>query len=63
MQKLFKLLKSRTFWTLVVLFVVNGVEGIRNAIPGDALPVIDGILTFLTIYFAKISPRIDINSN
>ena len=58
MKKYLNLLKSRTFWTIVILFVINGVAGIKEFIPAQALPVIDGILGILTIYFAKVSPKI-----
>ncbi len=55
---LLKLMKSRTFWTVIVLFVVNGIEGIREYIPANSLPLIDGILGILTIYFAKVNPKV-----
>ena len=57
-MNLLKLLKSRTFWSLVALFVINGVGGIRDSIPSGVLPVVDGILGILVIYFAKVSPRV-----
>ena len=48
----FKLaLKSRTCWTVVVLFVVNGVSGIQDLIPANVLPAVNGVLGILTIYF------------
>ena len=51
-----KLLKSRTVWTIVVLFLINGVAGIHDAIPSQALPFIDGLLGILGIYF-RVSPK------
>lgn len=51
MQKLKLILKSRTVWTLVALFLVNGVAGIHDAIPESALPAIDGLLGILVVYF------------
>ena len=57
-MNLLKLLRSRTFWSLVALFVINGVGGIRDSIPSGVLPVIDGILGILVIYFAKVSPKV-----
>lgn len=57
-MKLLKLLRSRTFWTIVVLFVVNGIGGIREFIPGIALPIVDGVLAILAVYFAKVSPKV-----
>ena len=46
-----KILKSRTVWTIVILFLINGVSGIHDLIPVNALPVIDGLLGILAIYF------------
>ena len=45
------ILKSRTIWTLVVLFVINGVGGVRESIPANWLLIIDGVLTILAAYF------------
>lgn len=56
MKKLLLALRSRTFWTVVVMFVVNGVTGIREFIPESLLPVVDGVLGLLAIYF-RINPR------
>jgi hypothetical protein len=47
----FSFLKSRTVWMAVILFIVNGITGIRENIPAGWLPLIDAILTMLTIYF------------
>lgn len=43
--------KSRTFWTIVVLFLVSGVTAIRAFIPTAIQPVVDGVLSLLAIYF------------
>ena len=48
--------KSRTVWTIVVLFLINGVQGIHSMIPAELLPFIDGILSMLAIYF-RVAPR------
>ena len=56
MDTFLKLIKSRQFWTLAVLFIINGVSGIREAIPVGVLPYIDGLLGMLVIYF-RISPK------
>lgn len=55
MNKITLALKSRTFWTLIVLFVVNGVNAIHDSIPATNLQVVDAILGFLITYF-HISP-------
>ena len=52
-------LKSRTVWTIVILFVINGVEGVRGSIPANALPIIDAILSVLAIYF-RVAPKAEL---
>jgi len=56
MKTITKLLKSRQFWTLVVLFVMNGVTGVHDFIPANLLPIVDTVLGFLVVYF-RISPQ------
>ena len=51
MNKITQIAKSRTFWTLVVLFVVNGVGAIQASIPADILRVVNMVLGMLTTYF------------
>ena len=49
-----KLFKSRTFWTIVALFLVNGVTGIRDIIAEShpaSLPALDAVLSLAAIYF------------
>jgi hypothetical protein len=45
------LLKSRTVWTFVAMALVNGVEGIKNQLPADALDVINPLLALAGSYF------------
>ena len=52
-------LKSRTVWVIIILFVINGVEGIRSSIPATALPIIDAILSVLAIYF-RVQPKAEL---
>lgn len=54
---IFTIFKSRTVWTIIVLFVINGVTGIREFIPILWLPAIDGILAILAIYF-RAKPKV-----
>ena len=56
MNTLFGYLKSRTVWTLIILFVINGIEPIRESIPGNLLPIIDGVLGILGVYF-RVNPK------
>lgn len=51
-----KIVKSRQFWTIVVLFVINGVEGVKDVIPVLALPYINTVLGLLALYF-RIKPK------
>ena len=51
MNKILKALKSRTVWTVIVMFIISGVDGIREIIPSNALPMVEGILGLLAIYF------------
>ena len=48
--------KSRTVWVVILLFVINGIEGIREFIPAGLLPFIDGVLGILAIYF-RVKPK------
>lgn len=44
-------LKSRTTWTIVILFLINGVSGIRELLPGNWLPIVDAVLSLAAVYF------------
>ncbi len=49
--------KSRTVWTFVVLFIVNGITGVRELLPGFWLPLVDVVLTLAGIYF-RAKPKV-----
>jgi hypothetical protein len=51
MNKVKLALGSRTFWTIVVLFLVNGVSAIHSSIPAQYLPIVDGVISILAVYF------------
>ena len=53
-----KLLQSKTVWILVAMFVLNGIEGIRESIPTAWLSTVDFALTLLAIYTGKIAPKV-----
>ena len=55
MNTLIKILKSRTIWTLVLMFVIGGVDAISRFIPSETKEIILGFLGFLIAYF-KLSP-------
>jgi len=46
-----KVFSSRTVWVVVVLFLVNGVTGVREFIPEGLLPIIDAVLSLSAVYF------------
>jgi hypothetical protein len=50
-----KLLKSRQFWTIIVLIIINGVSSVRDLLPANILPIIDLILGVLAVYF-RVKP-------
>lgn len=57
MDKILTALKSRTVWSIVILFLVSGFNGIQAILPAGSLELIQGILTLLAIYF-RVNPRV-----
>ncbi len=51
MSKIQLALRSRTFWTIVAMFVINGLQGVHGSIPPSVVAVLDPILSVLAIYF------------
>lgn len=47
----YSLLKSRTFWTIVVMFLINGYEAISGQLPGNAVIVLNLLASVLANYF------------
>lgn len=47
----YSLLRSKTFWTLVVIFLVNGYAAVSSQVPAGADVLINGILTIAASYF------------
>jgi len=60
MEKIKKAFGSRTFWTIVVMFIIGGVEGIREVLPPQSLVFVQGGLGLLATYF-KINPSQNYN--
>lgn len=58
MNKIKLALSSRTVWTLIVLFIINGIAGIHDSINPTVLNVLDPILGILAIYF-KVNTSTD----
>jgi len=57
-NKVKQVVSSHTNQTIAVLFLVNGVSAIQQYIPETWLPLINGILSILAIYF-RTNPRVD----
>lgn len=55
-MKYLNYLKSRTVWVFVVLFVINGIEGVRDQIPPQLLLALDALLGVLGSYF-RVKPK------
>lgn len=46
-----KFLKSRTVWTVVLMFLVGGVSGVKELIPQDYVLYVNGLLAIAALYF------------
>lgn len=55
MSKLKLLYSSRTFWTVVVLFLFNGFQAIASYFSPNLVVLINGLLGILVAYF-KVNP-------
>ncbi len=52
MSKILQTLRSRTFWTLVLMLSINSIPEIKNAFPNVAwLDTVNSLLTLLATYF------------
>ena len=60
MQNILNVFKSRTVWTIIVLFVINGVSGVHDLIPSVALPFVDAVIGLAGIYF-RVNPNATFN--
>ena len=56
-MKILNIFRSRTVWVIIVLFLINGISGIRDFIHPTLLPLIDGLLGIAAIYF-RVNPRV-----
>lgn len=57
LNKLKVAVSSRTVWTIVIIFVVNGIAGIHDSIPANFIGPIDAVLSILAAYF-RVNPRV-----
>lgn len=47
----YSILKSRTFWTVVVMFLIGGVNAVIEFIPAGAQAAVMAVLAMLASYF------------
>ena len=50
-----KLLRSRTFWTVIVMFLLGGLQAVSQFMPNELYAFINTILLGLAGYF-KLNP-------
>lgn len=58
MERLTKALRSRTTWTIIVMFIIGGVEAVTQFIPDTIETPLLGVLGLLAVYF-KLNPSQD----
>lgn len=47
----YNLLKSRTFWTLILMFAINGYAAISGQLPNGVDMIVNLVLTTAATYF------------
>ncbi len=50
-SKLLQILKSRTFWTILAIFLFNGLQAIQPEVSGDLQVFINSVLSLVAVYF------------
>lgn len=55
-MKLLHILKSRTVWMFIGLFVFNGLQAIQPMVSPEYVGLINGMITLLGIIF-RVSPK------
>lgn len=63
MKNIITLFKSRTAWTILVLFLFNGISGIKDIVPPEYQSYVNGALSLIAFYFranpqAKFTPSL-----
>lgn len=61
MEKLSRLLKSRGFWTVIILGVINTVPQLKGLVSDGVLDIINTVLVILASYF-KLNPSQNLNT-
>lgn len=54
--------KSRTVWAGILLFLLSGIEGVRELVNPDWLGVLSAILAVLVGYF-RVNTRVDFSGD
>jgi hypothetical protein len=60
MKILIDVLKSRTVWTIFFMFIIAGVEGVREFIPTEVQPYVFGVVSLIAMYF-RLVPKQNYN--
>jgi tRNA(His) 5'-end guanylyltransferase len=61
MDKFLRLLKSRGFWTVIVLGLINTIPDLKGMVSDQVLDVINLVLVILASYF-KANPSVNLNT-
>jgi len=48
-------LKSRTVWTIALMFIIGGVQALEGILPSDLMVLLQGLLSLLAMHF-KLNP-------
>jgi len=51
----YNLLRSKTFWTMVVMFLFNGFQAISDKLPGNSVLIVNVLLTGLAAVFHQMT--------
>lgn len=57
MEKIIKALSSRTVWTIIAIFIINGVPSIEQYLSPDTKLIVDAFLALLATYF-RVNTRV-----
>ena len=58
MNVISKMVRSRTVWTIAIMFILAGFEGVRDIIPVAFQTPLFGLLGLLTAYF-RMDAKVD----
>lgn len=56
-NKIITALKSRTVWTIIALFIINGITGIDEYTPETFDNIVNPLLSLAAIYF-RLNPKV-----